>query len=108
MPGRIIVAVGDDRLWHPLADIALAADARPGQIFMPQCGLAPGFISIARRQAAAGVEWSDGNGAASVVSQEPINLGPKMAIAPIAKGQPYGAPASHTEHHIVSPSCPEA
>lgn len=25
---------------------AVAADARPGQIFMPQCGLAPGFIQI--------------------------------------------------------------
>jgi saccharopine dehydrogenase-like NADP-dependent oxidoreductase len=24
----------------------VAADAKPGQIFMPQCGLAPGFISI--------------------------------------------------------------
>ena len=26
---------------------ALAAGARPGQVFMPQCGLAPGFVSIA-------------------------------------------------------------
>jgi len=26
---------------------AIAAQARPGQIFMPQCGLAPGFIAIA-------------------------------------------------------------
>jgi saccharopine dehydrogenase-like NADP-dependent oxidoreductase len=25
---------------------ALAEEARPGQIFMPQCGLAPGFISV--------------------------------------------------------------
>jgi saccharopine dehydrogenase-like NADP-dependent oxidoreductase len=25
---------------------AIAAEAKPGQIFMPQCGLAPGFISI--------------------------------------------------------------
>jgi len=25
---------------------ALASEARPGQIFMPQCGLAPGFVSI--------------------------------------------------------------
>src|SRR5690606_30684083 len=24
----------------------IAASARPGQIFMPQCGLAPGFVSI--------------------------------------------------------------
>jgi saccharopine dehydrogenase-like NADP-dependent oxidoreductase len=26
--------------------IRIAAEARPGQIFMPQCGLAPGFVSI--------------------------------------------------------------
>jgi saccharopine dehydrogenase-like NADP-dependent oxidoreductase len=26
---------------------AIAKEARPGQIFMPQCGLAPGFVSIA-------------------------------------------------------------
>ncbi|HTU00448.1 MAG TPA: saccharopine dehydrogenase C-terminal domain-containing protein [Candidatus Sulfotelmatobacter sp.] len=26
---------------------AVAGEARPGQIFMPQCGLAPGFVSIA-------------------------------------------------------------
>ncbi|RPJ54089.1 MAG: saccharopine dehydrogenase family protein [Acidobacteria bacterium] len=26
---------------------AIASDARPGQIFMPQCGLAPGFVAIA-------------------------------------------------------------
>src|SRR5881227_453742 len=25
----------------------ISAEARPGQIFMPQCGLAPGFVSIA-------------------------------------------------------------
>ncbi len=26
---------------------AVSKDARPGQVFMPQCGLAPGFVSIA-------------------------------------------------------------
>jgi saccharopine dehydrogenase-like NADP-dependent oxidoreductase len=29
---------------------AIAPEARPGQIFMPQCGLAPGFISILARE----------------------------------------------------------
>jgi hypothetical protein len=28
VPGRIIVAVGDDRLWQPLAHVRLATDAR--------------------------------------------------------------------------------
>lgn len=28
---------------------ALASEARPGQVFMPQCGLAPGFVSIVAR-----------------------------------------------------------
>jgi saccharopine dehydrogenase-like NADP-dependent oxidoreductase len=31
---------------------AIATQAKPGQIFMPQCGLAPGFISIAAQQIA--------------------------------------------------------
>ena len=34
------------RRRQPAASRELAAGARPGQIFMPQCGLAPGFISI--------------------------------------------------------------
>jgi len=34
----------------------LAAEARDGQIFMPQCGLAPGFISIVARHL---VDWFD-------------------------------------------------
>ncbi len=45
-------------------------------------------IVIARRQAALGVEWSDGNGAAPVTSRDAIDLGHKMAVAAIAKGQP--------------------
>src|SRR3954470_4090222 len=32
MPGGIVVAVGDDRLWQPLADIALTAGARRAQL----------------------------------------------------------------------------
>jgi saccharopine dehydrogenase-like NADP-dependent oxidoreductase len=28
----------------------IAARARPGQVFMPQCGLAPGFVSVAARE----------------------------------------------------------
>lgn len=31
---------------------AISAHARPGQVFMPQCGLAPGFISIAAEHVA--------------------------------------------------------
>ncbi len=34
----------------------LAAQARPGQVFVPQCGLAPGFISIAANDLAG---WCD-------------------------------------------------
>lgn len=34
----------------------LAALAKPGQIFMPQCGLAPGFVSIVARHLA---DWFD-------------------------------------------------
>jgi hypothetical protein len=36
--GRIIVSVGDDRLWQPLADVALAADARGAQLVDRQPG----------------------------------------------------------------------
>ena len=32
VPGRIIVAVGDDRLWQPFADVALAAGAGGAQL----------------------------------------------------------------------------
>jgi hypothetical protein len=32
VPGWIIVAVGDDRLWQPLADVALAAGTRGAQL----------------------------------------------------------------------------
>ena len=30
--------------------MAAAKDAKPGQVFMPQCGLAPGFVSIAAHE----------------------------------------------------------
>lgn len=35
---------------------AVAATAKPGQVFMPQCGLAPGFVSILANHAA---KWFD-------------------------------------------------
>lgn len=35
---------------------AIAAQARPGQVFMPQCGLAPGFVSVAARELTRGFE----------------------------------------------------
>lgn len=34
----------------------IAADAKPGQVFVPQCGLAPGFISIVTGHL---IEWFD-------------------------------------------------
>lgn len=37
----------------------ISADARPGQIFMPQCGLAPGFINIAGYHLTRGFEKLD-------------------------------------------------
>ncbi len=37
----------------------IAAAAIPGQIFMPQCGLAPGFVSIAAQQLTEGFESLD-------------------------------------------------
>jgi saccharopine dehydrogenase-like NADP-dependent oxidoreductase len=37
----------------------LAANARPGQLFVPQCGLAPGFVSIAAHALAQQVERID-------------------------------------------------
>ncbi len=37
----------------------LATQARPGQIFMPQCGLAPGFINIAGHHLTVGFERLD-------------------------------------------------
>ena len=37
----------------------LAAHAKPGQIFMPQCGLAPGFVSIAAHHLAQDLERLD-------------------------------------------------
>ena len=37
----------------------IAAAARPGQIFMPQCGLAPGFISIVAHDVACSFEQVD-------------------------------------------------
>ncbi|QEL15944.1 saccharopine dehydrogenase family protein [Limnoglobus roseus] len=38
---------------------AVAARAKPGQIFMPQCGLAPGFVSILTNHAAKGFDKLD-------------------------------------------------
>ncbi len=38
---------------------AVAAKAKPGQVFMPQCGLAPGFISIVANNLAQQVEKLD-------------------------------------------------
>jgi saccharopine dehydrogenase-like NADP-dependent oxidoreductase len=38
---------------------AIAEQARPGQVFMPQCGLAPGFISIVANHLAHQVERLD-------------------------------------------------
>jgi saccharopine dehydrogenase-like NADP-dependent oxidoreductase len=38
---------------------AVAAKAQPGQVFMPQCGLAPGFISIVANNLAQQVERLD-------------------------------------------------
>jgi hypothetical protein len=38
VPDRIIAAVGDDRLWQPLADIALATGARGAQLVDRQPG----------------------------------------------------------------------
>ncbi|MBL9163536.1 MAG: saccharopine dehydrogenase NADP-binding domain-containing protein [Planctomycetaceae bacterium] len=38
---------------------AVAAKAQPGQVFMPQCGLAPGFISIVANNLAQRVEKLD-------------------------------------------------
>src|SRR5262249_27706427 len=37
----------------------VSGDARPGQIFMPQCGLAPGFINIAGYHLARGFDKLD-------------------------------------------------
>jgi saccharopine dehydrogenase-like NADP-dependent oxidoreductase len=37
----------------------ISQGARPGQIFMPQCGLAPGFISIVANHLTSGVEKLD-------------------------------------------------
>jgi saccharopine dehydrogenase-like NADP-dependent oxidoreductase len=37
----------------------ISQGARPGQIFMPQCGLAPGFISIVANHLAKGVDQLD-------------------------------------------------
>lgn len=37
----------------------IAAQAKPGQIFMPQCGLAPGFVSIAAHHLTQGFEKID-------------------------------------------------
>ncbi|HEY3495524.1 MAG TPA: saccharopine dehydrogenase C-terminal domain-containing protein [Polyangiaceae bacterium] len=38
---------------------AVAARARPGQVFVPQCGLAPGFVSIAAHDLALGFDRLD-------------------------------------------------
>ena len=38
---------------------AVAVRAKPGQIFMPQCGLAPGFVSILANHAARGFDTLD-------------------------------------------------
>jgi saccharopine dehydrogenase-like NADP-dependent oxidoreductase len=37
----------------------IAARARPGQVFMPQCGLAPGFVSVAARELTRGFDRLD-------------------------------------------------
>jgi saccharopine dehydrogenase-like NADP-dependent oxidoreductase len=34
----------------------IAAQARPGQVFMPQCGLAPGFVSVAAQELTRGFD----------------------------------------------------
>lgn len=38
---------------------AIAANARPGQVFMPQCGLAPGFVSIVAQHLVNGFDRVD-------------------------------------------------
>lgn len=38
---------------------SVSKEARPGQIFMPQCGLAPGFVSIAANHLAKGFDRLD-------------------------------------------------
>jgi saccharopine dehydrogenase-like NADP-dependent oxidoreductase len=37
----------------------VAARARPGQVFMPQCGLAPGFVSVAAHELTRGFDQLD-------------------------------------------------
>lgn len=37
----------------------IASSARPGQVFMPQCGLAPGFVSVAAHQLTQGFDQID-------------------------------------------------
>src|SRR5215207_10368851 len=56
VPGRIIVAVGDDRLRQPLADIALAAGARGAQLVDRQPGGHGGDEGARRCDLLAGLE----------------------------------------------------
>ena len=56
VPGRIVVAVGDDRLWQPLADVALAAGARGAQLVDRQPGGHGRDERARRRDLLAGLE----------------------------------------------------
>jgi hypothetical protein len=48
VPGRVIMAVGDDRLWQPLAHVLLAPGARRAQLVDPQPGGHRGYESAGR------------------------------------------------------------
>jgi hypothetical protein len=56
VPGRIIVAVGDDRLWQPFADVALATGARGAQLVDSQPGGHGGDERARRCDLLAGLE----------------------------------------------------
>jgi hypothetical protein len=56
VPGRIVVAVGDDRLRQPLADVALAAGARRAQLVDRQPGGHGGHERPRRCDPLAGIE----------------------------------------------------
>jgi hypothetical protein len=53
---------------------ALAKNARAGQIFMPQCGLAPGFISIAGHHLTKGFEKLDASNLVDRPSAVPLMI----------------------------------
>ena len=52
----LIVGVNNDVPAKTLREFIDMAKAKPGQVFMPQCGLAPGFISIVANNLAQQVE----------------------------------------------------